>query len=128
MLYSTMATLKLGMDILDNEKVTIDSLTGHGGLFKTEGVGSRYMAAALNTPITVMKTAGEGGPYGMALLSAFSYCKTQNTLEEFLTDNVFLSVEKSTLQPNISDVDGFNKYITEYKKLLQVEKTAVDVI
>ncbi|MBR5473423.1 MAG: ATPase [Clostridia bacterium] len=128
MLYSTMATLKLGMDILDKEKVAINSLTGHGGLFKTESVGSRYMAAALNTPITVMKTAGEGGPYGMALLSAFSYCKVNETLEQFLNDNVFLNVEKATLEPNVSDIDGFNKYIDGYKKLLQVEKTAVDVM
>ena len=127
-LYSTMATLKLGMDILAKENVKIDSLTGHGGLFKTKGVGQKYMAAALNTPITVMKTAGEGGAYGMALLSAFSCCKDKTTLEEFLDDKVFKNSDKITLSPESTDVFGFEKYMTEYKKLLLIEKTATEVL
>ena len=127
-LYSTMVTLKLGMDILAKEDVKIDSLTGHGGLFKTRGVGQRYMAAALNTPITVMETAGEGGAYGMALLAAFSAQKCHEKLEDFLNDCVFNDANKITLCPENADVQGFEKYMQEYKKLLLVEKTAVEVI
>ncbi len=127
-LYSTMATLKLGMDILAKENVKIDSITGHGGLFKTKGVGQKYMAAALNTPITVMETAGEGGAYGMALLSAFSYLKSNETLERFLNEKVFGSAIKTTLKPEPQDVQGFEKYMENYKKLLLVEKAAVDTM
>ena len=128
MLYSTMATLKLGMNILAKENVKIDSLTGHGGLFKTEGVGGRYMAAALNAPITVMKTAGEGGPYGMALLAAYRAQKNNETLEEFLSNNVFKNVDRTIVNPQKDDIDGFNRYMEQYKQLLEVEKTATEVL
>ena len=129
MLYSTMATLKLGMEILEKENVAIDSLTGHGGLFKTEGVGARYMAAACNAPISVMKTAGEGGPYGMALLAAYSAQKNENqTLEDFLNNCVFYNAECTVITPSKDDIDGFNKYVEQYKQLLKVEETATKVI
>ena len=128
MLYSTMATLKLGMDILAQEDVAIDSLTGHGGLFKTEGVGARYMAAACNAPISVMKTAGEGGPYGMALLAAYASQKSGETLEEFLLNSVFKNSECTVLQPQNEDIDGFNKYMSEYEQLLKVEDIATKVL
>ena len=128
-LYSTMSTLKLGMDILAEEKVAIDSLTGHGGLFKTPGVGQRYMAAACNAPVTCMETAGEGGPYGMALLAAYMLNKTEGeTLEVYLNANVFASAKSTTLAPIPEEVDGFNAYIAQYKQLLKVEKTAVESI
>ena len=127
-LYSTMATLKLGMDILAKENVKIDSLTGHGGLFKTKGVGQRYMAAALNTPITVMETAGEGGAYGMALLAAFFAQESHEKLEDFLNERVFNNANKVTLNPETTDIQGFEKYMQEYKKLLLVEKTAIETI
>jgi len=128
-LYSTMATLKLGMDILLNENVKIDSMTAHGGLFKTPVVGQKYMAAACNSPITCMKTAGEGGPYGMAILAAYSAVKTDNeALGDFLTNKVFASAESTTLSPDPADVSGFNSYIEEYKKLIKVEKKAVEVM
>lgn len=129
MLYSTMATLKIGMDILAEEQVAIDSLTGHGGLFKTEGVGQRYMAAAVGAPVTCMKTAGEGGPYGMALLAAFSgETEGKMPLETYLNTRVFKDAEGSVLAPDPADVAGFNTYITQYKRLLQVEETATKVL
>ncbi len=127
-LYSTMATLKIGMDILAEENVAIDSLTGHGGLFKTPGVGQKYMAAACNAPVTCMETAGEGGPYGMALLAAYMANKGEESLEEYLNHHVFANAKGTTLAPEQSDVDGFNAYIEQYKALLEVERKAVEVL
>ena len=128
-LYSTMSTLKIGMDILAEEKVAIDSLTGHGGLFKTPVVGQKFMAAACNAPVTCMETAGEGGPYGMALLAAYMANKAEGeSLEEYLNAHVFADAKGTTLAPEAVDVDGFNAYIAQYKKLLKVELTAVEVI
>ena len=128
-LYSTMSTLKIGMDILAEEKVAIDSLTGHGGLFKTPVVGQKFMAAACNAPVTCMETAGEGGPYGMALLAAYCLNKVEGeSLEEYLNTHVFADAKGTTLNPERADVDGFNTYIAQYKNLLKVERTAVDVI
>ena len=128
-LYSTMATLKIGMDILAEEKVAIDSLTGHGGLFKTPVVGQKYLSAACNAPVTCRSTAGEGGPYGMALLAAYMAKKAENeSLEEYLNTHVFADSVGTTLAPEQADVDGFNSYMKQYQKLLQVEKTAVTVL
>ena len=127
-LYSTMSTLKIGMDILAEEKVAIDSLTGHGGLFKTPVVGQKFMAAACNASVTCMETAGEGGPYGMALLAAYMANKAENeSLEEYLNDHVFADAKGTTLNPEQADVDGFNAYIEQYKALLEVERKAVEV-
>ena len=126
-LYSTMATLKIGMDILAAEHVVIDSLTGHGGLFKTPVVGQSYMAAACNAPVICMETAGEGGPYGMALLASYLLNKESGeSLEDYLSHKVFTGVSGSAVQPDPVCVDGFNTYIRRYKALLEVEKTAVE--
>lgn len=128
-LYSTMSTLKIGMDILAKENVAIDSLTGHGGLFKTPMVGQKYLAAACNAPVTCMDTAGEGGPYGMALLAAYMHNKVAGeSLEAYLNAHVFADTKGTTLEPEKAGVEGFNTYIEEYKELLQVEKTAVEVL
>ena len=128
-LYSTMSTLKIGMDILAEEKVAIDSLTGHGGLFKTPVVGQKYMAAACNAPVTCMETAGEGGPYGMALLAAYMLNKAEGeTLEAYLNAHVFADAKGTTMQPEQADVDGFNAYIRRYKALLEVERKAVELL
>ena len=128
-LYSTMATLKIGMDILADEDVAIDSLTGHGGLFKTPLVGQKYLAAACNAPVTCMQTAGEGGPYGMALLAAYAMKKQKNeSLEDYLNHRVFAHVQGSTVTPDEQDVVGFAAYMQEYRKLLEVEKTAIERI
>ncbi|MBE7038006.1 MAG: ATPase, partial [Ruminococcaceae bacterium] len=128
-LYSTMVTLKIGMKILEKENVEIKSLTGHGGLFKTPVVGQRYMAAACKAPVTVMKTAGEGGPYGIALLAAFVAERKENeTLEEYLDTRVFKNIDAITIQPDTGDINGFDKYAENYIKLLHVEKSAIENI
>ncbi len=126
-LYATMATLKIGMDILAEEGVAIDSLTGHGGLFKTPVVGQSYLAAACGAPVTCMETAGEGGPYGMALLAAYVLGKSEGErLEDFLGKRVFAETAGTTVQPDPALAEGFNTYIQRYKALLKVEQTAVE--
>ena len=125
-LYSTMATLKIGMDLLASEQVAIDSLTGHGGLFKTPGVGQKYMAAACGAPVTVMESAGEGGPYGMALLAAFVLQGGGETLEDFLAKHVFADAVRTTLQPDPADVEGFRTFLNQYKACLRVEQAATE--
>ena len=126
-LYATMATLKLGMDILAEEHVAIDSLTGHGGLFKTPIVGQKYMAAACHAPVTCMESAGEGGPYGMALLASYMLQKEAGqTLEDYLARNVFADVANTTLAPDPEDAAGFDRYLTQFRAALAAEKAAVD--
>ena len=128
-LYATMATLKIGMDILAEEGVAIDSLTGHGGLFKTPGVGQRYMAAACNAPVTCMDTAGEGGPYGMALLAAYLLRREEGErLKDFLSNRVFAGVSGSTAAPDGAEAAAFGEYIQRYKALLQVERAAAELL
>ena len=128
-LYSTLATLKIGMDILAAEGVAIDSLTGHGGLFKTPLVGQKYLAAACSAPVTCMDTAGEGGPYGMALLAAYRVWKSDGeTLEDYLNKHVFAGVSGSTVEPDGETVDGLNANKERYQALLHVECKAVEVL
>ncbi len=128
-LYATMATLKLGMDILAGEHVAIDRLTGHGGLFKTPVVGQRYMAAACGAPVTVMETAGEGGPYGMALLAAYMLERASGeSLEDYLDRRVFAGTHGTTLTPDAADAVGFDRYMEQYRRLLDVERRAVEVL
>ena len=126
-LYATMATLKIGMDILAEEGVAIDSLTGHGGLFKTPVVGQKYMAAACGASVTCMETAGEGGPYGMALLAAYMD-RREESLEEFLSRDVFASAKSTTLHPEQADMEGFNRYLAAFKAGLAAEKAALETI
>lgn len=126
-LYSTMVTLRLGMKILEDENVEIHTITGHGGLFKTPLVGQKYMSAACKTPITVMKTAGEGGAYGIALLAAYLIDKDNDeTLDSYLKYKVFNNSEGSTVMADQQDILGFEKYTEEYMKLLRVEQSAID--
>lgn len=127
-LYATMSTLKIGMDILADEGVEIDSITGHGGLFKTPVVGQSYLAAACNTPVTVMETAGEGGPYGMALLAAYAANRDGSSLEDFLAKKVFANSRSSTLNPDPSCVRGFNEYCNKFRGALDIERVAVTKI
>ena len=129
MLYSTISTLKIGMDIIADEGVVINSLTGHGGLFKTPVVGQKYLAAACKAPVTVMKTAGEGGPYGMALLAAYMLCSDiSDSLEKFLNEYVFDKAEVSVMKPEAADTEGFDRYISKYRSGLGVEEAAVKLI
>jgi sugar (pentulose or hexulose) kinase len=128
LLFSSMATLKIGMDILtEKEHVRLEKLLGHGGLFKTKGVGQRLMAAALKTPVAVMETAGEGGPWGMALLAAYMLQKTSSEpLEAFLAQKVFAKNAGSLIEPDAKDVAGFAAFIKHYTKGLAIEKAAVE--
>jgi len=129
-LFSSLATLKIGLDILqETEHVPIDKLYGHGGFFKTPEVGQRMLFAAVNAPVSVMETAGEGGPYGMALLAAYMIRReTGETLPDYLDHKVFKDAHSSTVMADASDIAGFNVFLTRYKKALAVEKKAVELL
>ena len=124
-IYSTMAALKLGMDILfDKEQVSVDKITGHGGLFKTQGVAQQFLADGLGCAVSVMKTAGEGGAWGMALLAAYSVCGGGKSLPDFLDSEVFGGMESTTLQPEEKGAEGFRKFMENYKRGLSAEYAA----
>jgi sugar (pentulose or hexulose) kinase len=127
-LFTAFGALKLGMDILThNEHVAIDSILAHGGLFKTPIVGQKIVAAALNVPISVMSTAGEGGAWGMALLASYMKNKEQSeTLEDFLENKVFKDVEGQEISPDPTDVKGFEVFMERYQGGLAIEQAAVD--
>lgn len=125
-LYSSMATLKLGMDILAKENVKIDKMFGHGGLFKTKDVGQSLMAAALYSPVSLMETAGEGGAWGAAVLASYMITGKDETLTDFLNNKVFAGGDVYTLEPKQDDVDGFNEFAEKYKKGLSIERAAVE--
>jgi len=128
-LYSALASLRIGMEILYKEGAKPDRLTGHGGLFKTEYVGQKYMADAMGTPVSVMMTAGEGGPYGMAVLAAYCIWKSVNeTLDEYLEKRVFAGAKVVTVQPDDNGVAGFNTFLKAYVSGLTVEKAAVETV
>ena len=126
-LYGAISVLKIGNDILlKEENIQIDRITGHGGYFKTPGVGQRMLAAALNTPISVMETAGEGGAWGIALLAAFEVRNEQKLpLDDYLEQVVFAGNQGTSIAPTAEDVAGFEKYIENYKQCLPVEQAAV---
>ena len=118
-------SLKLGMTILEKENVKIDSLLGHGGYFKTPGTAQNLLASALNAPVSVMETAGEGGPWGMALLAAYRvYGKAGQTLEAYLSDEVFAAAECMTVQPDAADTVGMDGYAKRFVQALEAEKAA----
>ncbi|WP_040207280.1 xylulokinase [Neobacillus jeddahensis] len=127
-LYTAFGALKIGMDILTkNESVAIDSILAHGGLFKTPVVGQKIIAAAMNTPVTVMGTAGEGGAWGMAILASYMMTKEKNeSLDDFLDKKVFEEVERLEFFPDGFDVKGFEVFIERYKKGLVIEQAAVE--
>lgn len=127
-LYTSLGALKIGLDILLKEEgVKVDSITGHGGLFKTKGVGQRFLAAAMDAPITVMDTAGEGGAWGMAVLASYMIHKGEGeTLDDYLNNRVFAGQSGSTMEPDKNDVKGFDEFIERYKAGLAVERAAVD--
>lgn len=127
-LYATVGVLKIGNDILFNEeKINVDRITGHGGLFKTKGVGQRVLAAALNSPISVMETAGEGGAWGIALLAGYLINKQEGqSLADYLEEVVFAGDAGVEIAPTPEDVEGFNKYIEAYKAGLAIEAAAIE--
>ena len=126
-LYSALAALKIGLDILAGEQAVVDVLMGHGGFFKTPEVGQRIMAAAASAPVCVMETAGEGGPWGMALLAAYQVNRARGqTLEDYLANSVFAGQSGSTLEPDPADVDGFNAFIKQYMEGLAIQRSAIE--
>ena len=127
-LFSSLGALKIGLDILfEQEKVKIDQILGHGGFFKTKEVGQKIMAAAMNVPVSVMETAGEGGAWGIALLASYMLHKAENEpLEAYLADKVFAGENGTTIAPDPADVDGFATFMERYKKGLVIERAAVD--
>lgn len=126
-LLSSLSTLKLGMDILSEEDVKIEKIYGHGGFFKTPKVGQTMLSAAINAPVSVMETAGEGGPYGMALLAAFGIWKSDNeSLPDYLDNKVFNTTKASTIEASKEDIEGFDRFAKAYKKALSVERCAVN--
>ena len=129
-LLSALATLKIGLDILvRDEGVQVEKLYGHGGFFKTPEVGQRMLSAAVGSPVSVMKTAGEGGPYGMALLAAYMLWKDAGeTLPDYLDNRVFADAASTTLMASEADIDGFNAFLARYKAALPLEKAATEVL
>ena len=129
-LLSALATLKIGMDILtQTEQVQIDRLYGHGGFFKTPEVGQRMLSAAVGTPVSVMETAGEGGPYGMALLAAYMLWREEGeSLPDYLDNKVFAGARSSTIMAADTDIEGFSTFLSQYKKALPLERLATEVL
>ena len=126
-LQSALAALKSGLDILNREHVAIDTMYGHGGYFKTPGVGQALLAAAIHAPVCVMETAGEGGPWGMALLAAYLVNRSEGeTLEEYLSNRVFAGSAGTILAPEAGNEAGFDAFLAVYEKALPVEQAAVD--
>jgi len=127
-LFTALGALKIGMDILlSQENVKIDKILGHGGLFKTKGVGQKVMAAAMNAPVSVMETAGEGGAWGIALLASFMTNRDENeSLEDFLDNKVFVNNSGVKVDPDEKDVEGFEFFIKRYKQGLTIEQAAID--
>lgn len=125
-LFSAFGALKVGCDImLKEEGVRLDRITGHGGLFKTERVGQSYLAAAINAPVTVMKTAGEGGAWGMAILANYLVTKQEGeSLEEYLDERVFAGQEGVTIAPDPADVAGFEEFKKRYVAGLPIVREA----
>ena len=127
-LFTSLGALKTGMDILTKEEhVQLDKMLGHGGLFKTRGVGQSIMAAAINTPVFVMETAGEGGAWGMALLASYMKNKEEGeNLADYLAQKVFHGEEGESISPDAGDVAGFEEFMVRYKAGLPIERAAVE--
>lgn len=129
-LYTSLGALKTGMDILlKQEHVQIDEMLGHGGLFKTKGVGQSILAAAIDTPVSVMETAGEGGAWGIALLASYMVNKAEGEeLAAYLAEKVFGGNAGSKMEPDAKDVEGFETFIKRYTEGLAIERAAVEAL
>ena len=129
-LFSSLGALKIGLDILfEQEHVKIDQILGHGGFFKTKEVGQKIMAAAMNVPVSVMETAGEGGAWGIALLASYMLNKAENEpLDTWLSSRVFAGENGTTMAPDQKDAEGFATFMERYKKGLVIERAAVDAL
>lgn len=127
-LFTSLGALKTGMDILLKEEgVKLDKILGHGGLFKTKGVGQNLLAGAIDTPVSVMETAGEGGAWGIAVLASYLVNKEEGeSLEDYLNNKVFAGQEGEEVQPDERDVRGFDEFMVRYKEGLTIERAAVE--
>lgn len=127
-LFTALGALKVGMDILLREEhVEIDTILGHGGLFKTKGVGQKILAAAIDAPVSVMETAGEGGPWGMALLASYMMNKEEGeALQDYLAEKVFAGNTGISMEPDEKDVTGFEIFVERYKKGIAIEQAALE--
>lgn len=123
-LYGVFATLSLGMAVLDEESVELDTMFAHGGVFRTEGVAQRFLAAALDTPVSVAQSASEGGPWGMAVLAAFAASGADSSLADYLHTRVFRGASFTVVEPYADDVAGFSSYLDRYRAGLAIERTA----
>lgn len=129
-LFTSLGALKVGLDILlKQEGVKVDNIFGHGGLFKTKGVGQKIMAAAMNASVSVMETAGEGGAWGIALLASYMRNRSEGqTLDDYLTKQVFAGSDGVSVEPDAADVKGFDTFIERYKEGLPIERAAVECL
>lgn len=129
-LYTSLGALKTGLDILvKEEKVAIDTMTGHGGFFKTREVGQRVMAAAVGAPVSVMETAGEGGAWGIALLAAYmSGRQEQESLGDYLERKIFAGQTGYVVKPDEADMEGFESFMKRYQAGLSIEHAAVETL
>lgn len=126
-LMTSLAALKMGFNLMLKEDVKIDKMLGHGGLFKTKGVGQRLLAAAIDAPVFVMDNAGEGGAWGIALLASYMVYKAEGEkLEDFLNNRVFAGAAGTMIEPDPADVSGFDEFLKDYMAGLSVERAAVD--
>ena len=129
-LYSALAALKSGLDILTGQEgVKVDKMYGHGGYFKTKGVGQKILAAAIHAPVSVMETAGEGGPWGMAILASFADGRNEGeNLEDFLNRKIFADAAGTTMESSPEDEKGFDDFMKTYMEGLKIERAAVEVL
>ena len=126
-LFTAFGGIKIGMDILEKENVAIDKILGHGGFFKTPVIGQSVLAAAMNAPVSVMETAGEGGAWGVAVLAAYRVNKNGESLPDYLDNKIFASQKMTTLDPDKAIVDSFNSFMESYTKGLAIERAAVEM-
>jgi len=125
-MYTSLCAMRIGLDYLfENEKVTLDCLTGQGGFFKTEKVGQTIMAIATHTPVKILQSAGEGGAWGIAILASFTVNSKDKNLPTFLDTEVFNQTSESIITPKQEDIIGFNKFLERYKKGLEIEREAI---
>ena len=127
-LFTALSSLRVGMEVLlKAEQVQLDSMFAHGGLFKTRGVSQRYLAPAINPPVSVGDIAGEGGAWGIALLAAFARDRVEGQrLDEYLNSRAYANAALETIEPDATDVAGFDAYVSRFVRGLPIEKTAVE--
>ncbi len=130
--YAVFGTLSLGMRVLAAEGVELDTLYAHGGMFRTAGVAQRLLAAAVGAPVAVARTAGEGGPWGMAALAGYLTATGGDPaaldLQTYLTTRLFADAQVDVAEPDAADVAGFTRYLERYEAGVVVARAAAEAI